>query len=706
MAGPLMAATVWNPSGNGIAPPATGDWGTAANWTGGLPPISPTDDKAVFNVPGAAECRVTDFRSGFKIVQGDNNLGGVVRITSGGTLDTLVSWSAIGYNDSAHMIVETGGTLNFGQHAWIGFLPGAVGTLDIDGGTVHVASQLGLGWSGGDGFINIMDGGLLALSNIHPTDSIKQTSVIDIIGNGKITIPGDFTGTMDAYIAAGKITGNGLAGMANVQASFANGVTTVTAVSDPVGLAIEPPVLSIRPTATDTYELTWPRGPGFYAGVTTNDLAAPGPWTPLDSPVTVSANENVQVVTNGDARAFYRLAMAPLDNTTLHNKSMMGYQGWFGAPTDGTPVTDRWAHWGGGLPNITSWGIDFYPDMSEYTAGERYEPGWTLPNGDTAYLYSAAHPLTVKRHCQWMWEYGIDGVFLQRFLSEVQDSRFFAFRNRVTQNIRIGAEAYNRVFAIMYDISGSAEADLLGNITNDWNYLSIVLGGGVTNSPSYARHNGKPVVTIWGLGFTSRSGTPAIATDIINFFKGKGMAVMGGVPSSWRTLNGDSKTDPAWAAVYRSYDIISPWTVGRYSSLAGADNWRVNKIVPDLAAATLAGVDYMPVIWPGFSWHNIHDGPLNQIPRLGGEYYWRQAYNAQLSGCSMLYTAMFDEMDEGTAMLKMAETSADLPAGSSMVALDADGISLPSDWYLQVGGEAARMLRGEIPLQNTLPITP
>jgi hypothetical protein len=41
-----------------------------------------------------------------------------------------------------------------------------------------------------------------------------------------------------------------------------------------------------------------------------------------------------------------------------------------------------------------------------------------------------------------------------------------------------------------------------------------------------------------------------------------------------------------------------------------------------------------------------------------------------------------------------------------MVPLDADGISLPSDWYLQVGGEAARMLRGEIPLQGSLPISP
>jgi hypothetical protein len=111
-------------------------------------------------------------------------------------------------------------------------------------------------------------------------------------------------------------------------------------------------------------------------------------------------------------------------------------------------------------------------------------------------------------------------------------------------------------------------------------------------------------------------------------------------------------------------------------------------------------------MFPGFSWFNINSGPLNQIPRLGGEFYWRQAYDWQLSGCLMTYTAMFDEMDEGTAMLKMAETTNGLPAGAQMVPLDADGVSLPSDWYLQLGGEAGRMLRGDIPLQSTIPITP
>jgi hypothetical protein len=38
--------------------------------------------------------------------------------------------------------------------------------------------------------------------------------------------------------------------------------------------------------------------------------------------------------------------------------------------------------------------------------------------------------------------------------------------------------------------------------------------------------------------------------------------------------------------------------------------------------------------------------------------------------------------------------------------LDIDGTSLPSDWYLRLANEAGKMLRGETPLQSTVPISP
>src|SRR5256714_5225282 len=112
----------------------------------------------------------------------------------------------------------------------------------------------------------------------------------------------------------------------------------------------------------------------------------------------------------------------------------------------------------------------------------------------------------------------------------------------------------------------------------------------VTNSPSYVRHKGKPVVAIWGFGFTDRPGTPLDAQTVINFFKGAGCTVMGGVPTYWRTLNNDSQTNTAWSAVYHSFDIISPWAVGRYSTLSGADSFKQNLIVPDLADSRSRGL--------------------------------------------------------------------------------------------------------------------
>jgi len=146
--------------------------------------------------------------------------------------------------------------------------------------------------------------------------------------------------------------------------------------------------------------------------------------------------------------------------------------------------------------------------------------------------------------------------------------------------------------------------------------------------------------------------------------------------------------------------------VGRYSSNTGADNFRQNYLVPDLAEAGRSGRDYLPVIWPGFSWHNLNAGAVNQIPRNGGRFWWRQLYNAQSAGCNMIYGAMLDEMDEGTAMFKLAATAAQLPAQGTFVPLNIDGEALPSDWYLRLAGEGGKMLRREIPLTSTRPINP
>jgi hypothetical protein len=235
MASLVSAATVWNPAANGIYPPATGNWNDAANWTNDVPGV--VDVKAVFNVTDAAECVVTDAQSFNQLVQGDNGPGGVIRVMNGGSLTTGSVWSAVGYNNTAHMIVETGGSMSFGEHSWIGFQTGANGVVDIDGGTVNVAGMFGLGWNGGDGYVNVNDGGLLALSNIHGdgATSIKQNSLLSINGTGQVTLPGDFVGVIETYAGSGLIAGDGIPG--NILVSFADGVTTVV-VPEPATFAL------------------------------------------------------------------------------------------------------------------------------------------------------------------------------------------------------------------------------------------------------------------------------------------------------------------------------------------------------------------------------------------------------------------------------------------------------------------------------------
>lgn len=403
---------------------------------------------------------------------------------------------------------------------------------------------------------------------------------------------------------------------------------------------------------------------------------------------------------------------AVIDASTIKGKMLFGYQGWFAAPGDGSTVND-WHHWlstPGPPPRFV---VDMWPDLTEYDADEKFSPnGVTFPDGTPAPVYSAFKEKTVNRHFAWMRDYDLDGVLLQRFLSEVQDPRYFAFRNQVTRNVQAAAETFGRVFAIEYDLSLPAQqqATIVDKMKSDWMYLVDTLK--VTASPRYLQEGGKPVVAIWGLAFTDRPTTPAQAQELITWFKTGAppayrATVIGGVPTGWRTQTGSIQTDPAWAAVFRSLDIVSPWTVGRYTTEATANRFITDTVAGDIAETRALGIGYLPVIFPGFSWHNLKGAPpSNQIPRLGGRFYWRQAMNVIGAGAAMFKTAMFDEIDEGTAMFKLAPTAATAPAQAPFVTLDQDGQPLPSDWYLRLAGAATETLRGQRPPTTTLPFTP
>ncbi len=377
------------------------------------------------------------------------------------------------------------------------------------------------------------------------------------------------------------------------------------------------------------------------------------------------------------------------------HKLILGYQGWFACPHD--PDTNgQWVHWFDG----TAPTVDFLPPVDELTDAERCETPLKTPTGAPVFVYSAQSAQTVARHFQWMRQYGLDGVALQRFAVALRDPHTHQLIDRVLAHVRAGAEANGRLFFIMYDLSGLTDDDL-GLVVRDWHNL---IAGGDVASAAYAVHRGHAVLALWGLGFPERKLSPAGAAGLLAAIRREsapfgGVTLLGGVPAGWRTDDFDASTDPGWDAVYRTLDIISPWAVGRYGDDRGAALYAQTRIAPDLAALRGTGIDYMPVIFPGFSWHHLMDArhaagphPLNAIPRRCGRFFWHQARNALQAGAAMLYGAMFDEVDEGTALFKLVPNAAATAPG--FLTLDADGCDLPEDWYLRLSGAVAAALRG------------
>jgi hypothetical protein len=399
-----------------------------------------------------------------------------------------------------------------------------------------------------------------------------------------------------------------------------------------------------------------------------------------------------------------------VDPSTLNGKVLLGYQGWFSCPGDGSPH-NNWRSWSRGVPAANTLTVDLYPDLRELDPDERCAiPGMTI-DGKPAYLYSAWNRKTVIRHFQWMKEYGLDGVLVQRFVGSIADKR--ASGDVVLKNVIAGAEASGRTFAIEYDISGGNPETFAKTLREDWQYLVDVLK--VTSNPNYQRHNGKPLLAVWGMGLDEPGHPPkdaATARELIEWFESRAPAkyqvtYMGGTPSRWRILQNDAHKEPEWADAFKMMNVIQPWTVGRYRDLATADRWKQEMLIPDLALAARNHQLYMPVIFPGFSWHNLKSAsPSNQIPRNRGEFLWRQAYNAKVAGATVLKIAMFDEVNEGTAIFKVASKRRDAPDQGFWLTLDADGADLPSDWYLRLAGGITRMFHGEIAATPQMPANP
>lgn len=366
---------------------------------------------------------------------------------------------------------------------------------------------------------------------------------------------------------------------------------------------------------------------------------------------------------------------------------MAGYQGWFNAPDDG--AHRGWYHYEGRdgfKPGSCT--IDFWPDVSEYE--KLYRTAFSFNDGTPAYTFSSYDSSTVDTHFRWMKEYGLDGVFMQRFISEIRNKSGLSHFNKVLDSAMKSANKYERAICVMYDLSGM-ESGEEGILLKDIKEVAArhSLYDHVKN-PSYLYHNGKPLIAVWGVGFNDhrRYGLKE-AEIIIEALKKMGFSVMLGVPTQWRELEGDTESDPRLHELIKRCDILMPWFVGRYNEQTYPLYHEL--IIRDIAWTKENKVDYAPLCFPGFSWENmIHQGKGVQIARNKGTFFWNQLSNVIRSGADMIYIAMFDEIDEGTAIFKCAKRVPAPVPGSIFVPIEEE---VDNDHYLKLAGKAKKMLR-------------
>lgn len=400
----------------------------------------------------------------------------------------------------------------------------------------------------------------------------------------------------------------------------------------------------------------------------------------------IALNQFPKEVVMSDPATKTTESMSRVRFKSIRNLVMAGYQGWFNTPEDGAGL--GWKHFEKEKefkPGKCT--IDLWPDVSEYE--KTYETAFKLPDETPAKVFSSYDASTTDLHFKWMKQYGIDGVFMQRFVVSIRNQKGKDNYNKILNNAVLSAEKYDRAICLMYDLSGmeAGEEDIL---IRDWKELCEKYKLVSRNNNHYVYHHGKPLVAVWGIGFNDRRkyGYEQVK-KIIDFLKSEGCSILVGVPTHWRTLTIDAVSDTRLLELVKQADIVHPWLVGRFDNNT-YEPYR-KSIEEDIKCCKANGKDYMPVLFPGFSWHNMKkDAPQNMIPRLGGRFFWKQVKGAVDAGAESLYLAMFDEIDEGTAFFKCTNTP---PVGeSSFITYEGEA----PDHYLWLAGEAAKYLRGEL----------
>lgn len=372
-----------------------------------------------------------------------------------------------------------------------------------------------------------------------------------------------------------------------------------------------------------------------------------------------------------------------------YNKMVMtGYQGWF--TTEGDSANIGWYHYAKDWkldPQVSK--FDLWPDMREYK--KRYPTKIKDITGKSAYLFSANDASTSELHVKWMKDYGIDGAFIQRFFLALWDGTR-EHHLKVLSNMMKYGDKYGRTMSVMYDVGGIKTENDADKIIEDWKFLVDSLKITSSKGKAYLFNKNKPVVGLVIVGLEGADMNLNHINKIINFLKNDkkygNCSIVLGVPYQWRTLDGDCVSDLKLHALAKKTDYIMPWSVGRVRY----DNFNQNltMLKQDLEWTKRNKLQYLPVIYPGFSWHNLHNAAeMDEIPRKNGEFYRNMINNVKKAKANNVYVAMFDEIDEGTAIFKVSKN----PPNTHLMKFVPYDKDISEDYYLKLTGQLAKDLK-------------
>jgi hypothetical protein len=259
---------------------------------------------------------------------------------------------------------------------------------------------------------------------------------------------------------------------------------------------------------------------------------------------------------------------------------------------------------------------------------------------------------------------------------------------------RLAAHYTGVAWTIMYDLSGLRKGEIRSVVMEDWKRLCRLAK--IREDGALLRLGGKPLIAVWGIGFNDkRLYTNDEIAELLDLLQNDpeygGNAILLGVPFWWRTGERDTVAHEKIAPLLARADVIHSWSVGRIRSQNAATTLADEVWAKDVEWARKNKKIFLPTIYPGFGWANLKtkrpgwEKEANAvIPREGGKFYRHMGKEAHRAGATTAYIAMFDEIDEATAIFKVTNNP---PEGANFQTLEGK----PSDYYLQITRDLAKI---------------